>query len=181
MKRHSQIPLCLLFAAAGYFAGTLRVGRPLVRRLEKTRHSVNKYKYYAHLYDIWMMTKKNGVSIEEYLLKKGIHTVAIYGTDHIGMRLYQELEDTPIQVRYAMDRNPKIKLTNLKIYNDSQWNAAKHPVDAVIVTLPFSYDTIEETLIEAGFQSIIAFDRLLLGLIDRESPDIEGMNFDHIR
>lgn len=69
--------------------------------------------------------------------------MAIYGIDHMGQRLYDELKESPIRVVYAIDRNPRKLDWEIPVYcsDDSLEN-----VDAVVITPIFDFMDIQKTL-----------------------------------
>lgn len=113
--------------------------------------------------DSWLMAKKYGTPMEEYLLKKGIRRVIIYGTQSAGLRLYHELKDTPIEIVCSYDRNPKQLIYGVENYKKP--DAAAHPADAVIVANFLLFDEIENALREAGYTNIIGLDELIFELL----------------
>lgn len=117
-----------------------------------------------YLLDNWLMAKKYGTPMEKILLKKGIRRVAIYGTQYIGIRLYHELKDTPIEVVCSYDRNPKQLIYGVPHYKKP--DAEAHPADAVIVANYFLYDEIKKVLLEAGYANIIALDELIIQMLE---------------
>lgn len=53
----------------------------------------------------WNRLRSQGKSIESYMVKNGYHSVAIQGMGYIGELLYEELKNSSIDVRYAIDRS----------------------------------------------------------------------------
>lgn len=51
----------------------------------------------------WLSLYQKGLSIGDFLIKRGIHTVAIYGMAKLGIMLQSELEGTEIEVKYGID------------------------------------------------------------------------------
>lgn len=136
-----------LMAALGSGAGLLfgAVGTGIVMQKELDRMSTMAKKNYViiRLFDQWMKVKQGGESIADYLKEKGYRTVAIYGMSFAGERLYDDLKDTEIAVRYGIDQNAD------KIYAEVDVLGADEDlpeVDAVIVTAVYYFDEIEEKL-----------------------------------
>lgn len=134
-------------AALGSGAGLLfgAVGTGIVMQKELDRMSTMAKKNYViiRLFDQWMKVKQGGESIADYLKEKGYRTVAIYGMSFAGERLYDDLKDTEIAVRYGIDQNAD------KIYAEVDVLGADEDlpeVDAVIVTAVYYFDEIEEKL-----------------------------------
>lgn len=148
---------------AGLFLGAYWIGHKYCLKLTNSEIIVNKHLHMIRLYDIWMMTKEKGNSIEEYLKRNEIQTIAIYGMSYMGIRLFHELKNTGIHIKYGLDCNPKMRLKGLDILDLK--NIEKCDVDAVIVTAIFSFDEIKQNLEKAGFANVIALDEILYNFI----------------
>lgn len=104
---------------------------------------INKFKSYYNTLNEWLRIKHKGVNLEKYFIENGYKNVAIYGMGEMGNRLYEELMNTEICVKYAIDKNA------LSIYSELQmYEAAEDvpPVDVIVVTATFAYDEIVEEL-----------------------------------
>ena len=77
---------------------------------------------------------------------------------YIGERLYNELRDSHIEIRYAVDRNVNGIYTELKVFSPKD---ELPKVDAVIVTPIFYYDEIRETLMKKTDSKIISLNTVL--------------------
>ena len=97
----------------------------------------------SHFLNNWLQMyqmKKNMVPYIEYM---GYKSIAIYGMGILGQRLYDELEESDIIVKYAIDQNA----ANIRDLVD-----VKHPseeletVDAVIVTSLYYFDEIKRDM-----------------------------------
>lgn len=151
---------CLL---AGIVFGGYRAGHKYCLQVMENRELVNKHLHMIRTYDVWIMGMQNGASIESYLLDKGIHTVAIYGMSYMGIRLFHELKDSLVHVEYGIDREPKCRIPELKIYKPTE--VKNEGIDAVIVTAIFAYDVVKKSLEGQGYKEIIALDDILYSLI----------------
>lgn len=78
-----------------------------------------------------------GNSIGNYLKEKGIQTIAIYGYGFLGKMLYQEIQNTNIEIRYIIDKRKQIDTNVLIIGPLAQWQQ----VDAIIIS-PLDYNGI---------------------------------------
>lgn len=137
----------LVSALVGITIGAASVGTVVMKRAEK---ETNKYKeladkYFAiiQLYNQWLTNKQEGKTIVDYLNKVGIKMVAIYGMNYVGERLYDELKNSDIEVKYAIDKNADIMYEELDIVTPEE---EFEEVDAVIVTATFYFEAIEEML-----------------------------------
>lgn len=104
--------------------------------LTKKLKDLNKNFQKAKLLNVWTLKwleiKQKGFSIGRYLKKESIHTVAIYGMASLGYRLYDELKEENIKVKYVMDRGNK-EIGEIIWCVDPEQELPE--VDAVIVTV----------------------------------------------
>ena len=80
----------------------------------------------------WFAIKLEKKSLVTVLLKRDIGSVAIYGMGYLGRSLYQELEDSSVEITYVMDRALEDREGVLRIIRPDE---AFPKVDAVIVTV----------------------------------------------
>lgn len=109
--------LCLGFACivVGYLIGDYNKSRKVNKNLN-TSTDVKKYKSYYELVSCWMDKKLNNISLTEYFVNKGIESIAIYGMQEIGNYLYQELRNSEVTVRYAIDKNAGGVYSEIDVY-----------------------------------------------------------------
>lgn len=106
----------------------------------------------------WVSILQDGKKVSDYFEKKNYKTVAIYGYHYIGERLYRELQENDIEVKYAIDQNRrdvKAEIEIKKLEDDLE------EVDVVVVTPVFYFNSIEEKLEEIYDCPIISFDEVL--------------------
>ena len=151
----------VLSAVAGGVAGGVAVSVKSNKEVKKWRDFSNKHLEMIKLYDQWFATKQEGKSVADYLKSEGIKTVAIYGMSFMGQRLYEELKDTDVEVKYGIDKNWN------KIYADIDIVAPEdelEEVDAIIVTAFCFFNEIEESLVEKTDSRILSLDDLVYAL-----------------
>ena len=78
-----------------------------------------------------------GNSIGSYLKERGIQSIAIYGYGFFGEILYQEIQNTDIEISYIIDQRKQIDTNVLIIEPQAQWRQ----VDAIIIS-PLAYSGI---------------------------------------
>ncbi len=148
----------------GGLLGWYFTGHKYCVQLDNSDDSVRKNQEIIRIYDVWMMVNGLGKSIGQFLKEQGIKSVAIYGMETLGVRVYYELLKTnEIEVKYALDQNPQIQIPGIKIYKpDMRLNIA---IDAVIVTDLRSYDDVSVNLKKNGYSRVIALDEMLYAML----------------
>lgn len=124
---------------------------------ESGRKKTVLYKMYWQMLDRWLTIKEQGKNLGEYLLQHNITTVGIYGMGMMGNHLMRELQDSSIQIVFAIDRK---KITNFAISVLSMEDSFPE-VDAVIVTVVSEYGEIRKALAEKGVTYILSIEEIL--------------------
>lgn len=128
--------------------------------IEYWKEQAEKNRAMFMIMDQWANLKQEGRSLEEYFLKNGYLSVAVYGMGVVGKRLIKELRNSKIQVIYGIDQNEDMVYTDLKVVT-MQDELIK--VDAVVVTVVKEFDAIREELLEKTDCSVIAIEDILGG------------------
>lgn len=147
--------LAVLATALGAAAGAAITGRAAEKSIGKKAEKVDKFKSYYNMLNQWLIIKQEGRTLEKYFLDNGYRTIAIYGMGEMGNRLYDELKDSSIEVKYAIDKNADSTYAEIEVMGLEDDLAE---VDAVVVTAVFAFNTIEDELT----------DKLLFPLISLE-------------
>lgn len=106
----------------------------------------------------WFSLKLEKKSLASVLLQRNIHSAAIYGMGYLGKSLYQELEDSPVDIAYVMDRALPESYGILKVV---RLDEELPETDAVIVTVLGNTDTLCDSIkIKCDYQ-VITLDILL--------------------
>ncbi len=122
----------------------------------------NRYMCYYYTVREWLLNKQKGKSIQEYLEKNNIHTIAIYGMGTLGEILYCDLKNTNIKIAYIIDKIaennyheiPIINLENIKNYSI---------VDAVIITPICDYIDIVQKMEQYDIKTLkLSLEQLIL-------------------
>lgn len=106
----------------------------------------------------WLEIRQSGHDLSEYFRNNHIHSIAIYGMGRLGCRLYDELEDSDIQIKYLMDRNPK-GLDS--VFEFSSLDEKKTDIDAVVVTVLSSEEDIISEIRGYGYRKVIGLSEVL--------------------
>lgn len=128
--------------------------------LQKERLAYKNQRLYKCL-DKWMELKEKGSSIADYLNRKNIKTVAIYGFAMMGKHVLRELEDSSIEVKYMIDRNTSRHNTPIEIKKPDDKLSY---VDAVIVTPILEFSSISKSMKERLDTRYISIEELIYEL-----------------
>lgn len=109
----------------------------------------------------WLIVRQRGILIADYFYKNNIKSIGIYGMSYIGERLYDELMESNIEVKYIADKNNSKEYKGIKA-RDLTEQLPK--VDAVIVTPVFYYDEIKKNLGDKVEGKILSLQDILYEL-----------------
>lgn len=106
----------------------------------------------------WQKAKQRGLTMDNYLLKKGFSKVAIYGMHYLGESLCEELRDTKVEVLYGIDKSVTRSGCDIKIMKP---DGELPEVDAIIVTSMSYFYGIKKELREKVNCPIISIDEVI--------------------
>lgn len=113
--------------------------------MEQPKVTEKRFEIGFHIFNQWMYLKQRGVSLKSYFTDNMIESIAIYGMGALGERLYEELQNSGLFVKYAIDWYAEFKnIPGLKIYNANE--EMLPPADAIVVTPIQDYWAIVELL-----------------------------------
>lgn len=147
--------LALTGAVVGAAAGAVAVNKLQKQAVDATAMKIDKFKGYYNMLNQWLILKQEGKSLEKYFTDNNYKTIAIYGMGEMGNRLYDELKNTGIEVKYAVDQNAAKTYSELEVI-DKEDDFAE--VDAIVVTATFAFEEIEEELSEKVDFPIISLE-----------------------
>ena len=132
-------------ALIGAIAGAAGSGYLGSKQVEQKAEKVDKFKGYYNMLNQWLILKQEGKKLSEYFKRNNYKTVAIYGMGEMGNRLYDELKDSDIEVKYAVDKNAASTYSELDVIElEDDFDT----VDVMVVTATFAFDEIEEEISE---------------------------------
>lgn len=130
------------------------------KKIEDRARQGDKIRAISELFLKWNQNNKDGRTIERRLDEIGISTVAIYGMGDVGQRLYKELKDTDIEVKYAIDRR-KIDIDEIQVISIDD---ELPEVDLIIVTAICDFPEIAGLLMTKTRCKVISFEEIVYGL-----------------
>lgn len=106
----------------------------------------------------WIEIKQKGYNLAEYFKRYNIKSIAIYGMASLGRRLYDELEDSDISIKYIIDKMP-YELD--KVLEVASLNEKMLEVDAIVVTVANTERKIVEEIKSMGYGNVIGLSDVL--------------------
>lgn len=145
-------------AALGAAAGGSVVRATASKKINEMFEGHKKVHELYMAFDQWLRLRQEGKTLVEYFEKNNYKTVAIYGMKELGERLYDELENTGIEVRYAIDKNADSIYADVDVVTPDD---DLEPVDVIVVTAIYYFDEIEENLSGKVDYPIISLEDIL--------------------
>ena len=112
---------------------------------EKIIVSANRFEVGFQLLNKWLMLHQQDKTLEKYFVDNNLSEVAIYGMGALGERLFQDLRNIGIEIKYCIDRAADNKKgLDVTVYSTAEVSYPK--VDAIIVTPIQDYWSIVKVL-----------------------------------
>ena len=124
-------------------------------RLEKRS---NKFVDYFKVLNLWMKKKKEHISVQGYLAGLGIRRIAVYGVGELGERLYEELENSDIEIAYGIDNNTSRNYHQLPVRSLTQ---DLEEVQVIIVTPVADYEDIRSRIKQVTDCTVISLKDII--------------------
>lgn len=104
---------------------------------------LSKFQKMFFVYDDWINLQEQGWYMHQYLKGIGAGSAAVYGDSYIGKRLYQNLSNNGIEVRYFIDRNAAYLEEEIPVYQPQK---GLPPVDVILISLVEGIEEIKKDL-----------------------------------
>lgn len=143
---------------AGAISGAVAVEKNMRKSVKCECELKERHMALFMLMNNWVKVKQENKSISDYLKKNGYKNIAIYGMSYVGETLLNELADTDIDVKYAIDKKANEMYSDIELFSPDD---ELKEVDAVIVTAITFYEEIEETLAEKMNCPILSLENIL--------------------
>lgn len=149
-----------LSLVTGAATGAVAVSRLKDSVITQKENKIDKFKSYYNMLNQWLILKQQGESLVKFFEENDYKTIAIYGMGEMGNRLYDELKESQIVVKYAIDEAAGNKFSELKVISPED---DFEDVDAIIITATFAYDEICEKLESKTSIQLISLDDVVYG------------------
>lgn len=153
----------ILGFAAGFLVGISLFYKFLFIVCKNKDRRITMFSNYFYTLDKWMKLKNRNISLGKYLYEHGYRNIAIYGIGIMGKQLCDELNNSDIEIKYAIDKNRENEGYNFPVRKLDN-NLPK--VDLMIVTPSYEFDNIKELLKGVINCSIVSLDYIVKGCYD---------------
>ena len=146
-----------------FFLNTLKEYYELTKDVEDTEEK-NKNSSYMKSARVlepvlkWLEIRQKGHSLEEYFRSNDIRSIAVYGMGELGCRLYDELEDSDIEIKYLIDINPN---GMDKVLEFTSLDNEKVDVSAIVVTVISQERQIIDEIRMRGYSKVIGLSEII--------------------
>lgn len=162
MKVVLFVVIIIVVFISGAIIDDIWVSKILIREHKNGEKLLKYYRFFNQ----WLRIRQNGYTLAGYIKEQGINNVAIYGIAEFGQRLYDELIESGITVKYIIDNDPNAFFYNYEILS---MNDEFVPVDAIIVTPILTYEEIKKALRKKVDCPIISLELLLFNARKRDN------------
>lgn len=155
MKKSS---VAILSTIIGVLAGAVTTGKITGNKINEKVKKVDKFKSYYDVLNQWLILKQENKSLEKYFVNNNLKTIAIYGMGEMGNRLYEELKNTSINIKYAIDKEAGSVYSDLNVLDLED---KLDQVDAIIVTAIFAFNKIEQDISKVVNYKVISLEEVV--------------------
>ncbi|WP_300809009.1 hypothetical protein [uncultured Acetatifactor sp.] len=106
----------------------------------------------------WFMLCQRNMQLFNYLQKRRIQTIAIYGMGEIGEMLFQNLKNSPVKVLYGIDQRAEQLHSDVPILRLEQIH---DEIDMIIITAKVDYQSIRNSLMQYVQCDVMTLDDIL--------------------
>ena len=137
--------IAAILVALSFFAGILTSRHFAYKMIVKEVDKIRQYKCLFQFSNKWIALKQKEMDITAYFRDRGYYSIAVYGMGDLGERLADEIQNTDINIVYAIDRSKTGKYAGIQI---KRLEEVLPEVDAVVVTPIYNFWEIKPILID---------------------------------
>ena len=153
-----KMVLALFSTIVGATVGAAMVFKRDKDKMKKEIELDRKNDAILKLLSQWMSVKQEGKSLVQYFQDNKYGSIAVYGLHYLGECLVNELKDSGVQVRYAIDRNVDKIHVDITLYRPEE---ELPEVDAIVVTPFYYFDEIDDMLSEKMDCPIVSIEDVI--------------------
>lgn len=154
----------LCWGIFGAIIAILFFGRFCEKIMKKLQDSIRRNKQNFMCANSWLSISDSRGTIAEWLKDSHFSEIAIYGMGYLGKHLLSELENTDINIKYVIDRNPDKVDEPYICYAASE---ELPEVQVIIITLVYDFESIKESLNVMENTEIISLEMILNSICKR--------------
>ncbi len=158
MTKKRVFILSVMTGVFGISVGILICLSEEIKNRIKLKELSDKHFALMCLLNHWMKIKQEGKTLIKYFHENKINSIAIYGMSYIGERLYDELKDSDVEVKYIIDRNADGIHAETDVFTPDQ---ELPEVAAIVVTPVYYYDEIKEMLSNKVYCPLLSLEDIL--------------------
>jgi len=157
----NKVAISCISALVGIGTAAAVVGKKMNDIACEKNNEKEKFRIMYHAVEKWMRIKQRNKNLSSYFEAYGYRKIAVYGVGDLGKLLINELEDTPIIVDYAIDKN----ITSNEKINVVTPDDDLSDVDAIVVTAIAYFDDINENLSNKVSCPIISLEDIIYEVV----------------
>lgn len=135
--------LSVLSALAGITIGAGTMSKSAGQAFSQAQAMSDKHLALFLMMNRWLQVKQEGKSLVDFFERHNYKSIAIYGMSYAGERLFDEVKDSSITVKYGIDKEADGIEADICILSPDD---LLEEVDAIVVTPIFFIDEIEGSL-----------------------------------
>lgn len=117
-----------------------------------------RFRGYWCVLDAWMRCMEQGKTLAGWLRTQGIHAIAVYGLGMLGKHVMTQLRQEQFFVSYGIDQQKEKNSDTLSVYALEE---VLPPVELVIVTVMYDFDSICEKLKAKGLEHVLSLEEVV--------------------
>lgn len=118
----------------------------------------DKYRKYMGLLNHWLYLRLNNIMLSSYFMERGYKKIAIYGMGVLGGRLYQELQNSNVEVEFVIDRNATMVHSEVEVVKPEDFPTDRD-IDLIVITVNASKEALRGII--GGNTPMVYMDEIL--------------------
>ena len=147
--------------AVGIGLGIENTSKALRKEMKEKQNLSQKHLDMFFLMNEWVKIKQEGKHLQDYFIKNGYNSIAIYGMSYVGERLFDELKESDISIKYGIDKKKDNFYSDIDIVTP---DSKLEQIDAIVVTPIYYFDEIKEELLTKVECPIVSIEDILYDL-----------------
>ncbi len=142
----------------GMGIGAVAVGKIKGNQVNKWKELSDKHLTLFLLMNQWVKIKQEGKNLADYFQREGYREIAIYGMSFVGETLVDELAESNVKIKYAIDKRANDIYEAFDVISPEE---EMEKVDAIVVTSVTYFDEIQEMLNEKIDCPVLSLEDIL--------------------